>query len=162
MGRRSNRHFSRRFTDGQEIRILHIFYCLFFIELFYIVLLFWPYHGACEDFSFTISDPNPCVFCLNHWTTRAVHTWCNCYSYMSFFSPEFGPLVPQMVKNLPAMQETLVPSLGRKDPLEKGMATHSSILAWRILWTEKPGGLQFMGLQRVEYDWSDFARMHTS
>ena len=129
MGRRSNRHFSRRFTDGQEIRILHIFYCLFFIELFYIVLLFWPYHGACEDFSFTISDPNPCVSCLNHWTTRAVHTLCNCYSYMSSFLPEFGPLVSQMVKNLPAMQETLVLSLGREDPLEKGMATHSSILA---------------------------------
>ena len=162
MGRRSNRHFSRRFTDGQEIRILHIFYCLFFIELFYIVLLFWPYHGACEDFSFTISDPNPCVFCLNHWTTRAVHTLCSCYSYMSSFLPEFGPLVSQMVKNLPAMQETLVLSLGREDPLEKGMATHSSILAWRILWTEDAGGLQFTGLQRVEYDWSDFARTHTS
>ena len=51
------------------------------------------------------------------------------------------------VKNLPAMQETRVRSLGREDPLEKGMATHSSILAWRIPWTEKPGGLQFMRLQ---------------
>ena len=55
----------------------------------------------------------------------------------------------QMVKNLPAMQETLVQSLGQEDPLEKGMATHSSILAWRIPWTEEPGGLQSMGLQRV-------------
>ena len=53
------------------------------------------------------------------------------------------------VKNLPAMQETLVQSLGQEDPLEKGMATHSSILAWRIPWTEEPGGLQSMGLQRV-------------
>ena len=51
-------------------------------------------------------------------------------------------LVAQMVKNLHAMQETLVQSLGQQDPLEKGMATHSSILAWRILWTEEPGGLQ--------------------
>ena len=47
-----------------------------------------------------------------------------------------------MVKNLPAMQETRVQSLGREDPLEKGMAIHSSVLAWRIPWTEKPGGLQ--------------------
>ena len=54
-----------------------------------------------------------------------------------------------MVKNLTAMQETQVRSLDREDPLEKGMATHSSILAWRIPWTEEPGGLQFMGLQRV-------------
>ena len=50
-----------------------------------------------------------------------------------------------MVKNLPAMQETWVQSLGQEDPLEKGMATHSSILAQRIPWTEKPGGLQFWG-----------------
>ena len=56
-----------------------------------------------------------------------------------------------MVKNLPAMQETWVRSLGWEDPLEKGMATHSSILAWRILWTEEPGGLQSMGSQRVTH-----------
>ena len=57
-----------------------------------------------------------------------------------------------MVKNLPAMQETWALSLGQEDPLEKEMAIHSSILAWRIPWTEEPGGLQFMGLQRVGYD----------
>ena len=57
-----------------------------------------------------------------------------------------------MVKNLPAMQETQVRSLGRKDPLEKGVATHSSILAWTIPWTEEPGGLQSVGSQRVEHD----------
>ena len=50
----------------------------------------------------------------------------------------------QIVKNLPAMQETQVQSLGQEDPLEKGMATHSSIFAWRIPWTEDPGGLQSM------------------
>ena len=55
----------------------------------------------------------------------------------------------QTVKHLPAMQETQVQSLSWEDLLEKGMATHSSILAWEILWTEKPGGLQSMGLQRV-------------
>ena len=57
-----------------------------------------------------------------------------------------------MVKNLPAMQETWVQSLGRKDPLEEGMATHSSILAWRIPWIDEHGGLRSMGLQRVGHD----------
>ena len=57
-----------------------------------------------------------------------------------------------MVKNLPAVQETLVGSLGQEDPLEKGIATHSSILAWEILRTVEPGGLQSMGLQRVGHD----------
>ena len=61
-------------------------------------------------------------------------------------------LVAQMVKYLPAIQETWVQSLGGEDPLEKGMATHSSILAWRIPWTEEFGGLQSIGLQRVEYN----------
>ena len=58
----------------------------------------------------------------------------------------------QAVKNLPAMQETWVRFLGWEDPLEKGVATHSSILAWRIPWTEEPGGLQSMGLQRGGHD----------
>ena len=58
----------------------------------------------------------------------------------------------QTVKNLPAMQETWVPSLGLEDPLEKGMATHSSILVWRIPGTEEPGRVQSMGSERVGYD----------
>ena len=57
-----------------------------------------------------------------------------------------------MVKNLPAMQETRVQSLGREDPLEEGMATHSSILAWQIPWVEEPGRLQSMGSQRIRQD----------
>ena len=57
-----------------------------------------------------------------------------------------------MIKNLPAKQEMHVLSLGQEDPLEKEIATHSSILAWEIPWTEKPGGLQSMGLQRVGHD----------
>ena len=61
-------------------------------------------------------------------------------------------LVTQTVKNLPVMRETLVRSLGRDDPPENGMATHSSILAWRIAWTEEPGELQSMGLQRAGHD----------
>ena len=62
-------------------------------------------------------------------------------------------LVAQSVKNLPAMWETWVGSLGREDPLGKEMATHSSILAWKISWTQEPGGLQSMGLERVGQDW---------
>ena len=58
----------------------------------------------------------------------------------------------QMVKNLPAMQETWVQSLGQEDPLEKGMATHSSVLAWRIPWIEETGGLQSVESQRVGQD----------
>ena len=58
-----------------------------------------------------------------------------------------------MVKNLPAMWETWVESLGWDDSLEKGTATQSSILAWRILWKEEPGGLQSVGSQRVSHDW---------
>ena len=59
----------------------------------------------------------------------------------------------QMVKNLPEMRETWVGSLGWEDPLEEGMATYSSILAWRIPWTEEPGGLQSIGSQRVRHNW---------
>ena len=62
-----------------------------------------------------------------------------------------------MVRNLPAMRETWVPSLAWEDPLEKGMATHSSILAWIIPWTEEPGKLQFMGSQRVGHNWVTFS-----
>ena len=63
-----------------------------------------------------------------------------------------------MVKNLPAVQETQVQPLGREDPPEKGMTVHSGILAWRIPWTEEPGGLQSMGLQRVAFTFSiDFS-----
>ena len=64
----------------------------------------------------------------------------------------WASLVDQSVKNLPAVQETRVQSLGSEDPLEKEMATPSSILAWKISWTEEPGGLQSMGSQRVRHD----------
>ena len=62
------------------------------------------------------------------------------------------PLVAQMVKRLSTMWETRVQALGWEDPPEKGMATHSSILAWKIPWTEEPGRLQSMGSQRVGHD----------
>ena len=70
-----------------------------------------------------------------------------CLLYCSYF------LMAQMVKRLPTMQETQVQSLGWEDTLEKEMATHSSILAWKIPWTEEPGWLLSMGSQRVGHDW---------
>ena len=65
---------------------------------------------------------------------------------------QLASLVAQRIKHLPAMQETQVRSLGWEDPLEKEMAAHSSILAWRISWTEEPDGLQSTGSQRVGHD----------
>ena len=78
-----------------------------------------------------------------HFLLQDIYTHTHIYIQAS--------LVIQIVKNLPAMQETQVRSLGQEDPLEKGMAVHSSIPAWRIPWAEEPGGLQTMGLQRVEH-----------
>ena len=93
---------------------------------------------------------------LSHWTTREVppqlsswpfshNRFCICLNYCLGAS-----LVAQRIKGLPAMQETRVRSLGWEDPLEKEMATHSSTLAWRIPWTEEPGGLQSMGWQELD------------
>ena len=77
------------------------------------------------------------------------HYICNCQSDILAHKKLFHSLVAQRLKCLPAMWETWVRSLGQEDPLEKEMATQSSILAWRIPWTEKPGGLQSTGSQRV-------------
>ena len=71
---------------------------------------------------------------------------------MGFAGGAVASLVAQLVKNLPAMQETWIRSLAWEDPLEQGMATHSSILAWRIPWTEEPAGLQSMGSQRIRHN----------
>ena len=74
----------------------------------------------------------------------------------------WASLVAEMVKNLPAMLETWVRSLGWEDPLEEGMATHSSILAWRIPWTEEPCGLLSMRSQRVGHPWANkHSRAHS-
>ena len=100
-------------------------------------------------------------------TISAIHVFFSAIVYVfthfnfpsPFFSLHWASLVAQMVNNLPAMQETQVPSLGQEDHLEKEMATHSGILAWRILWTEGPGGLQSMGSHRVGHNWIDLALM---
>ena len=98
---------------------------------------------------------------LQTWTLTSAPSWV---SSQPIYPVQFGLtslhnhisafLVAQMEKTLPAMQETRVWSLGREDPLEKEMATHSNIFAWRIPWTEEPGGLQSMGSQRLEHDWA--------
>ena len=89
-------------------------------------------------------DPNP-------WVPLWFYQFLN---LCSFWVPVTLSLVAQMVKHLPAMRETWVRSLDWEDLLEKKMATHSSILAWEIPWTEEPGGLQSMGLQRIRHDWA--------
>ena len=86
--------------------------------------------------------------CLCIFTYMYVHTWAS--------------LVAQIVKNPPAMQETQAQYLGQEDPLEKWMAAHSSILAWRIPWSLGPGGLQSMESQRVGHNWATntYSRVH--
>ena len=79
---------------------------------------------------------------------------CTMLSFTSDSACIVASLVAQTVENLPIMPETRVQSLGWKDTLEKGKATHSSILAWRIPWTEEPGELQSMGSQRVGHSWA--------
>ena len=88
------------------------------------------------------------------WRTARLFTSMVESFYISTSNVEGASLVAQTVKNLPAMWETRVQSLGQEDPLDMAMATHSSILAWRIPQTEKPGGLQSMGSQRVRHDWA--------
>ena len=84
-----------------------------------------------------------------HYCSPFIQIWVS-----FFFSSLVASLVAQSVKKLPAVQETWVWSLGQEDPLEKEMATHSSILDWRIPWTEEPGGLQSMRWQKVQFSFS--------
>ena len=99
-------------------------------------------------------DLGPCI------CERPSNRWCQpCEPY--FLSMVRAFLVAQVVKNLPEVQETWVWSLYWDDPLEKGMATHSSILAWRIPWTEEPGRVHSMGSQRVGHSWGTNTQTHT-
>ena len=86
--------------------------------------------------------------------SRLVTTWIWTLCYLLCDNVLVASLVAQIVKNLPALWETWVWSLGWEIPLEQSMANHSSILPWRIPWTEEPGGLKSMGLQRVRYNWA--------
>ena len=95
---------------------------------------------------------------LQSWPTRDIfecESWGRCHKGMVSFSQIPPSLVARTVKNLPTMRDTQLQSLGQEDPLEKGMATYSSILAWRIPWTEESGGLQSMGSQSLQTQLSD-------
>ena len=87
-----------------------------------------------------------------HWVLPWARLLSGFFIYTTQFNPQSGSI--RRVKNLPTMQETWVQSLDLEDPLEKGMATHSSISAWRIPWTEEPGVLQSMGPQRLGHNWA--------
>ena len=102
------------------------------------------------------------ILLLNHYLDQAWDSACEQDSQVTVqrakmieqpYLWERPSLVAQWVKSLPAVRENHVWSLAWEDPLEKEMATHSSILAWRTPWTEKPGGLQSMGSQRLGHDW---------
>ena len=102
----------------------------------------------------------PCLFLKNQSGTLVIKSMFQKWTERKEEGSKRGslcwpraPLVAQRLKHLPAMQETWVWSLGWEDPLEKEMATHSSILAWKIPWTEEPGRLYSTGQQRVGHDW---------
>ena len=116
--------------------------------------------------------------CWPEFSGVATQTWCGKVDYLDAqeagkwwvwgweategsFKQQRASLAAQRVRNLPAMQETWVWSLGWQDPPENGMATHSSVLAWRIPWTEEPGDLQAMGSQRVRHGWVTHTHTHT-
>ena len=96
--------------------------------------------------------------CCSEWPVGQQHwtTWGPVRNAESWTSP-WASQMALVVKNPPEMWETRVQSLGWEDALEEGMAIHSSILAWRIPWTEEPGGLQSIGLQRVGHNWSQLS-----
>ena len=112
------------------------------------------WHHSCEGHEFEqasgVGDRQGSLTFFSLWSHKVSGTteWLSWLTYARTF------LVAQSVKNLPAMLETWVWSLSWEDPLEKGIATYSSILAWRIPWTEESGRLQSMGLQREECDWA--------
>ena len=130
-----------------------------------IILNFWehssgPHHHHSPDKIESMTDPKPTLFFFLSTLPSLSHIkWFFSLSPELMIIQQTTQLVAQRLKHLPAMWETWVQSLGREDPLEKEMATHSSILAWRIPWTEEPGGLQSMGLQsRTRL--SDFTSLH--
>ena len=131
---------------------LHIEICPIFIMNYFIFIYIYLYldinlgisdSSASKESTSNAGDPS-----LIPGLGRSTGEGIGCPFQYSWASP-----VAQTVKNLPAMWETWVQSLGWEDPLEEGMATHSSILAWRIQWTEEPGRLKSMRLQRVRHNW---------
>ena len=113
--------------------------------------------SSCSSF---LPAPHPfwaLILCRQDvWVQIFIYEYCSEYAHLFLYLLDLVRiffLVSQMVKNFPALQETQVWSLGQEDPLEEETATHSSILAWKIPWTEEPGRLQFMGSQRIGHNW---------
>ena len=113
--------------------------------------------SSCSSF---LPDPHPfwalCLCRQDVWVQIFIYEYCSEYAHLFLYFLDLVRiffLEAQMVKNFPALQETQVWSLGQEDPLEEGTTTHSSILAWRILWIEESGGFQFTGSQRVRHEW---------
>ena len=141
---------------GRKIAACYIMDCQHFTKLWYMafaLICHFPKEGEREDPYFHVPRTWLLNIALlifaphNYFMGDVLHTIE--YLASSLFST-WASLVAQMVNNLPTMLETWVWFLGQKDPLEKGMATHSSTLAWRIPWTEDPGGQS----QRARYDWA--------
>ena len=132
-------YFLRRQNEGGKAKLLKVPHGAVqvrlwrnkWVRIWYLVKKFCDKTGMQIDFCWFRND-----------------NWIDCLLLSSYFWEN-----AQSVKNLPAVQDTQVLSLGWEDPLEKEMATHSSTLAWKISWTEQPGGLQSMGSQRVGHDW---------
>ena len=128
-------YFAENLDDIQAYHLKKNFFFSFFFDVDHFKTLYWTCYNTAS------------VLCFGFWPRGMWNLRAS--------------LVAQMVKNLPTVQETWVPSLGWGDPLGEGMATHCSILAWRIPWTEEPGGLQSMGSQRVRHDWATLTHTHT-
>ena len=113
--------------------------------------------GPCENWQRCVQG-TLCVVCsTEQWgSLTKMPLYTNSIWEVNLLWSSRASLVAQLVKNLYAVQETQVWSLGGEDPLEKGMATHSNILAWRTPWTEEPGGLRTTGSQRVGHDWLSY------
>ena len=107
----------------------------------------WP-----QDWKMSVFIPNPKKGNAKEYSNYRTIAFISQASKVMLKTHQEATTVAQLVKNLPALWETWVRSLGWEDPLEKGKATHSSILAWRISWTEQPGRLQSLGSQRVGHD----------
>ena len=138
-----------------SVYMLHFFclsICLWMDMGYYSILALWTVLNMWTwIYKISLWDPvfNSSAYLFRSRTSRAYGN----YIYI-FFNNYHTSLLTQMVKNLLVMKETQVQSLVREDHLERGVTTHSSILAWRIPWTEEPSKLQSLGSQRVWYDWA--------
>ena len=142
----------------KHISVLHSFLGLnnFLLYEYNVLFIHPPIDGYLGHLHFCVIINNAAATATAVKSLQSCQILCNPIdgSYCGYLRTNFcvKTLMAQTVKHRPTMQETQVRSLGREDPLEKEMATHSSTLAWKIPWMEEPGGLQFMGLQRVGHD----------